>query len=108
AQGTTVPATVPGVITGTTIRSPMAEPGPGGGPVTLEATFYRPGTEGPYPVVLFNHGSAGGGAVSPRMTLRSSRPARFFVERGFAVLAPMRWADPARRLGAGQSGGGIR
>jgi dienelactone hydrolase len=24
------------------------------------------------------------------MTLRSSRPARFFVERGFAVLAPMR------------------
>jgi dienelactone hydrolase len=106
AQATTVPAIVLGVITGTTIRIPMAEPGPGGGPVTLEATFYRPGTEGPYPVVLFNHGSAGGGAVSPRMTLRPSRPARFFVERGFAVLAPMRWADPARMLVAGQSRGG--
>ena len=90
AEAMTVPATVPGVITGTTIRIPTAAAGPGGGPVTLEATFYRPAPPGPYPVVLFNHGSTGGGAVSPRMTLRPSRQARFFVERGFAVLAPMR------------------
>jgi dienelactone hydrolase len=85
-----VPATVPGVVTGTTVRIPMKEQGPGGKGLTLEATLYRPEAAGPHPVLLFNHGSTGGGTVAPSMTMRPSRQAQFFVERGFAVLAPMR------------------
>lgn len=85
-----VPASVPGEVAGTTVRVPMTEPGPGGKPATLEATLYRPAGKGPHPVLLFNHGSTGGGAVALSVTLRPSRQAPFFVERGFAVLAPMR------------------
>jgi dienelactone hydrolase len=85
-----VPASVPGVVTGTTVRIPMTEPGPGGRRITLEATLYRPPGEGPHPVLVFNHGSTGGGAVAHATTMRSTRQAQFFVERGFAVLAPMR------------------
>jgi len=90
AEVVAVPASVPGVVTGTTVRIPMKEPGPGGKGLTLEATLYRPEAAGPYPVLLFNHGSTGGGTVAPSMTMRPSRQAQFFVERGFAVLAPMR------------------
>ena len=90
ADAMAVPATVPGVVTGTTVRIPMKEQGPGGKGLTLEATLYRPEAAGPHPVLLFNHGSTGGGTVAPSMTMRPSRQAQFFVERGFAVLAPMR------------------
>jgi dienelactone hydrolase len=85
-----VPARVPGAVPGATVRIPIADPGPGGRPATLEATLYRPAGDGPHPVLLFNHGSTGGGTVAPSVTLRPSRQAPFFVERGFAVLAPMR------------------
>jgi dipeptidyl aminopeptidase/acylaminoacyl peptidase len=90
AEVTAVPASVPGVVTGATIRIPMTEPGSGGKRIMLEATLYRPEAEGPHPVLLFNHGSTGGGTVAPSITIRPSRQAQFFVERGFAVLAPMR------------------
>ena len=90
AEARAVPASAPGVVTGTRVRIPTAEPGPGGKRVTLEATLYRPAGDGPHAVLLFNHGSTGGGTVAPSTTLRPSRPAQLFVERGFAVLAPMR------------------
>jgi dienelactone hydrolase len=86
AEAMAVPASVPGVVTGTTVRIPMADPDPGGQRITLEATLYRPPGSGPHAVLLFNHGSTGGGTVAPSVTLRPSRQ----VERGFAVLAPMR------------------
>jgi len=85
-----VPAILPGAVVGTTVRLPMMEPGPGGKRITLEATLYRPAGDGPHPVLVFNHGSTGGGAVATSTTMRSARQAQFFVERGFAVLAPMR------------------
>jgi dienelactone hydrolase len=90
ADAMAVPATVPGVVTGTTVRIPMKEQGPGGKGLTLEATLYRPEADGPHPVLLFNHGSTGGGTVALSTTMRPRRQAQFFVERGFAVLAPMR------------------
>jgi dienelactone hydrolase len=90
AEVMAVPASVPGVVAGTTVRVPITEPGPGGRRFTLEATLYRPAGAGPHPVLLFNHGSTGGGTVAPGVTMRASRQAQFFVERGFAVLAPMR------------------
>ena len=80
---------MPGV-TGTVVRIPTPETGPGGARVSLEATLYRPAGAGPHPIVVFNHGSTGGGTVAPSVTLRPTRQAPFFVERGFAVLAPMR------------------
>ena len=82
----------------TTVLIPLTESGPGGQRLTLEATLYRPAGDGPHPVLLFNHGSTGGGSVLPTTTLRPSRQAPFFLERGFAVLAPM-------RRGRGASGG---
>jgi dienelactone hydrolase len=95
AEVMTVPASVPGVVTGTTVRIPMTEPGPGGKGITLEATLYRPAGDGPRTVLLFNHGSTGGGNIALSTTMRPSRQAQFFVERGFAVLAPMRWGRGA-------------
>src|SRR5262249_45726619 len=77
-------------VAGTTVRIPMTESGPGSKRITLEATLYRPVGDGPHAVLLFNHGSTGGGNVALSTTMRPSRQAQFFVERGFAVLAPMR------------------
>jgi dienelactone hydrolase len=90
AEAMVTRAIVPGVFTGTTVRIPMKERGLGGEELTLEATLYRPGADGPHPVLLFNHGSTGGGTVALSVTMRPSRQAQFFVDRGFAVLAPMR------------------
>lgn len=73
-----------------TVRIPLTESDAKGQRLTLEATLYRPPGAGPHPVLLFNHGSTAGGRVDPTTTLRPSRQAPFFVERGFAVLAPMR------------------
>jgi dienelactone hydrolase len=64
----------------------------------LQATLYRPSPTGAHPVVIFNHGSTGGGRQSPKVTVRYPEVARFFVERGMAVLTPM-------RRGRGDSGG---
>jgi dienelactone hydrolase len=58
--------------------------------VRLEATLYRPRRPEPFPVVVFNHGSTGNGRIAPTLTVRYPAVARFFVERGFAVLVPMR------------------
>src|SRR5262245_43739898 len=87
---TAVPASVPGLVSGAAVRIPMMEPRPGGKRVTLEATLYRPAGDGPHAVLLFNHGSTGGGNIALSTTMRPGRQAQFFVERGFAVLAPMR------------------
>jgi dienelactone hydrolase len=66
--------------------------------VRLEATLYRPAGDGPFPVLLFNHGSTGNGRIAPTLTVRYTAVAQFFVERGFVVLMPM-------RRGRGASGG---
>lgn len=55
----------------------------------LETTLYVPEGAGPFPVAVINHGKAGG---DPRFQERY-RPliaARFFLERGYAVVVPMR------------------
>jgi dienelactone hydrolase len=67
----------------------------------LEGFLYRPpAASGPLPVLVFNHGSTGAGRVAPTATAQYRYPevARFFVERGWAVLIPM-------RRGRGASGG---
>ena len=55
----------------------------------LEVTLYRPPGDGPFPVVVINHGRAAGNA---RMQPRARYPlaAREFVSRGYLVAIPMR------------------
>ena len=75
-----------------TMWIPMTETRLLGGPraLRLEATVFRPSASGPVPLVVFNHGSTGRGRGSPTETLTYPETARFFVERGWAVLIPMR------------------
>jgi dienelactone hydrolase len=53
-------------------------------------SHYRPARRGRFPVVIFNHGSTGRGTISPGLTLRAEAQAHYFVQRGYAVLVPMR------------------
>lgn len=81
---------------------PLTETPPPGAAreLRLEGFLYRPSSPGPFPVLIFNHGSTGALRVSPTSTafFRYPEVARFFVERGWAVLMAM-------RRGRGASGG---
>ncbi|MES2832823.1 MAG: CocE/NonD family hydrolase [Pseudomonadota bacterium] len=68
------------------IMIPTASSKPG---VELETTIYRPPGEGPFPVLIMNHGKARG---NPRHQERDRFVAisREFVKRGYAVVVPMR------------------
>lgn len=65
--------------------------------IELQTTIYRPPGDGPFPVLVMNHGKARG---SPRQQERDRFVAvsREFVKRGYAVVIPM-------RTGFAQSGG---
>ena len=63
-----------------------------GKPLRLELQVRKPPGPGPFPTVLFNHGSTGRGN-NPELFRRSwSSPtvAAFFVERGWMVIFPQR------------------
>ncbi len=68
--------------------------------VTLEVVIYKPAGPGPFPTVVFNHGSTGLGNDSSLFTVTYTHEAlaRFFVERGWLVAFP-------QRRGRGKSGG---
>jgi dienelactone hydrolase len=55
----------------------------------LETTIYRPPGDGPFPLAVINHGKAHG---DPRFQarFRPSGAVRFFLQRGYAVVVPMR------------------
>ena len=57
--------------------------------IALETTVYRPPGEGPFPLVVINHGKAPG---DPRFQSRYQPlgAVRFFLARGYAVIVPMR------------------
>jgi dienelactone hydrolase len=72
-------------------------PIPGTNDDALETTIFKPDGNGPFPLIVFNHGKERG---DPRLQARS-RPlpfAREFVRRGYVVVAP-------NRRGFAQSGG---
>lgn len=57
---------------------------------SMPITIFRPAGEGPFPLVVFNHGRA---VSDKRATQGRSRPeyvARYLVDKGFVVLAPTR------------------
>jgi dienelactone hydrolase len=71
-----------------------------GAPVTLEVVVYSPLGSGPFPAVMFNHGSTGSGDDPTQFTITYTNEtvARFFAERGWLVAFP-------QRRGRGTSGG---
>lgn len=77
----------------------------GDGPLApvLETTFFRPDGEGPFPLVVINHGKAVG---NPRFQSRARYivASREFVRRGYVVMIPMR-SGFSRSTGNYVSGG---
>ena len=73
------------------------------GAITLVAYVYRPLKQDRHRVVLFNHGSTGGWAISPKEPLYAPPRSiiKFFTRHGYTVVAPM-------RRGAGESSGTYR
>jgi dienelactone hydrolase len=60
-----------------------------GSAIKLQTTIFKPPGDGPFPVLFMNHGKAGGDAhlqERARYQVISSQ----FVERGYAVVIPMR------------------
>ncbi len=68
--------------------------------VFLEVVIYKPPGSGPFPTVVFNHGSTGFGNDPALFTVTYTHEAlaRFFVDRGWLVAFP-------QRRGRGRSGG---
>ena len=58
--------------------------------IKLEGTLYKPEGNGPFPLVIASHTSTGAGKISASQTLRPEMLARLMMDRGIAVLAPMR------------------
>ena len=84
-------------------RSVVRAPTPfveAGQAVELEVVLYTPPGTGPFPTVMFNHGSTGTGSDPSQFTLtfQSESVARFFAERGWLTAFP-------QRRGRGASGG---
>ncbi len=63
-----------------------------GQPVSLEVVLFKPLTPGPYPTVVFHHGSTGNGADPAQFgrTFTSKPVIRYFTRRGWMVVFPQR------------------
>ena len=70
----------------------------------LVATTFHPRGAGPFPLIVLSHGSPADGAARARMgRYRRIPQVREFIDRGFAVIVPMRRAmfSPRSRLPRG-------
>lgn len=70
------------------------------GPVTLETTIFKPEGQGPFPLLIMNHGKEFG-QPAQQARARYLALSREFVQRGYAVVIPM-------RQGFSKSGGSFR
>lgn len=66
--------------------------------IRLEATLYKPKGYGPFPVVIFNHGSTGPNVIPASSTENPWGYGSYLTKKGIALLIPM-------RRGRGKSGG---
>ena len=72
-----------------------------GSAIKLQTTIFKPPGDGPFPVLFMNHGKAGGDAhlqERARYLVISSQ----FVQRGYAVVIPMRKGFAAFRQAIAQ------
>ncbi len=73
-----------------TVWIPMQDQGfLGAREIKLEATLYKPNGLGPFPVVLFSHGSSGG-PIPASYTETAKAFATYLTSKGIALLIPMR------------------
>jgi dienelactone hydrolase len=76
---------------GETVWIPMQDKGFfGTKDIKLEATLYKPAGDGPFPLVIFNHGSTGPGMIPPTRTENPWGYGTYLVKKGIALLIPMR------------------
>ena len=76
---------------GDTVWIPMKDKGFfGSKDIRLEATLYKPTGEGPFPVVVFNHGSTGPGSIPATQTENPWGFGLYLNKKGIALLIPMR------------------
>lgn len=75
---------------GETVWIPMKDQGLFGERlIKLEATLFKPQGEGPFPVMIFNHGSTGG--VIPATTTENPRAfGAWLAAKGVSLIVPMR------------------
>jgi dienelactone hydrolase len=59
------------------------------GDILLETTLFKPKGNGPFPLAIINHGS-GSGDPKNQPRYRPLSAVRYFLERNYAVLVPMR------------------
>jgi dienelactone hydrolase len=59
------------------------------GSINLETTIFKPDGEGPFPLVIINHGKSFGNSHMQER-YRPISPVRYFLERNYAVFVPMR------------------
>lgn len=81
--------------TGSSVRIPVSSPHAASAAFSLQAFVYRPTGTQKHPLVLLSHGSSGG---DPKQEVPQPDQAKFFTDRGYVVLVPM-------RRGRGTSGG---
>jgi dienelactone hydrolase len=62
----------------------------GSSAIKLEATLYKPVGDGPFPLVIFNHGSTGEGRIPLDRTDNLWRFGASLVRKDMALLVPMR------------------
>ncbi|WP_434764071.1 dienelactone hydrolase family protein [Vibrio fortis] len=58
--------------------------------IVLEATLYKPQGEGPFPVVIFNHGSTGGDEDYAKQTVNPWGFGKYLNDKNIALVIPMR------------------
>ena len=57
---------------------------------TIPLTVFRPAGDGPFPLVVFNHGRATVDRRAAQGRYRPEQAARYLVAKGFVVLVPTR------------------
>ena len=57
--------------------------------IDLETTIYKPDGDGPFPIAVINHGKSPGDSRF-QGRYRPAVAARYFLQRGYAVIVPMR------------------
>lgn len=73
------------------IKIPMSVPGVfGDSQAVLVATEYKPDGDGPFPLMLINHGSPRSAADRPKMKAAFVWQAQLFARRGFVVINALR------------------
>ncbi|MCW8330138.1 dienelactone hydrolase family protein [Photobacterium sp. SDRW27] len=76
---------------GENVRIPIVEKGVlWDSNIELEATIYKPKGDGPFPTVIFNHGSTGPNVVPEEYTINPWGFGQYLVDKNIALIVPMR------------------